>query len=515
MSSAAPWVRWIMVVAGLLAGSTCESLAREPLSFPDAWLEPIPWSALEGWASDDHAAAFAAFAASCRPILRDPKWAQDARPMASALRDVCRRARALSFPDPARSGAFFEDNFRPVEVAKLGDRAGFLTGYYEPIVDGSRVPTPVFHTPLYRRPEDLVVLGGQPAGQEFPNRAQVGRRVDDHVVVPYFDRGQIEDGALDGRHLEICWIKDPLEAMIIQIEGSARIRLEDGSILRVNYAAHNGLPYTAIGRVLIQRNQVPKEEMSLDRIRKWVAEHSDEAADLRRTNRSYVFFRISGLDSDEPPVGGQGVKLTPGRSIAVDSALHVYGTPFFIVADLPSATGNTTVSFRRLMIAQDTGSAIVGPARADLFFGAGDDAGRAAGRVRQAGRFAMLIPREIDPVDAGARMPEPQPRPDFEAMAASEAALAKSTTQIRPGAPVRIGRPVNAVAHVPEPQPRPDFETEAKAAAEAAPAKPIVQTRPGAPRRMVRHVAGRPERRRLHRQYLQYWGAWRYQGVWR
>lgn len=410
-------------IAAVAITGPAESPARalEALTFSNAWFEPVSWSALQGWASDDHAAAFAAFAASCRPILKDPQWVRDSRPMAAALKRVCRRARSLAPADSAQAGAFFEENFRPVEIARLGERAGFLTGYYEPIVEGSRVPTPVFHTPLYRRPADLAVVGGEAKGGEFPNRAQVGRRVDGQVVVPYFERGEIEEGALDGRHLEICWIKDPIDAMIIQIQGSARIRLEDGVMLRINYAAHNGFPYTAIGRVLIQRGLVPKEEMSLERIRKWMLEHPTEAPELRRNNRSFVFFHVTGLDTDDPPVGGQGVMLTPGRSIAVDKTLHVYGTPFFIVADLPAGSGKATVPFRRLMIAQDTGSAIIGPARADLFFGAGDEAGRIAGQVRQPGEFAMLIPRDIDPVEAGATVPEPLPRPPFEALAKAEA----------------------------------------------------------------------------------------------
>jgi peptidoglycan lytic transglycosylase A len=428
MRAATGWICLTAIAVGAIAGSISSSAqANEPLAFPNAWFEPVPWSTLDGWAGDDHAAAFAAFTASCRPILKDPEWVRDARPMAAALRRVCRRARNLSQPDSARAGAFFEENFRPVQIARLGDRAGFLTGYYEPIVDGSRVPTPVYHIPLYRRPADLVLIGEQTKGGEFPNRAQVGRRIDDQVVVPYFDRGQIEDGALDGRHLEICWIKDPIDAMIIQIQGSARIRLEDGLMLRINYAAHNGFPYTAIGRILIERGQVAKEEMSLERIRKWMLDHPEDAPELRRNNRSFVFFRITGLDTGDPPVGGQGVKLTPGRSIAVDKTLHVYGTPFFIAADLPSGPGRGTVPFRRLMVAQDTGSAIVGPARADLFFGAGDEAGRAAGQVRQPGHFAMLVPRDIDPVKVGAALPKPLPRPPFEAQAKTAARAAAET----------------------------------------------------------------------------------------
>jgi membrane-bound lytic murein transglycosylase A len=163
--------------------------------------------------------------------------------------------------------------------------------------------------------------------------------------------------------------------------------------------------------VLIERNIIPREEMSMARIRDWMAAHPEEAKEVRRQNRSYVFFRVVGLTGDREPLGGQGVPLTPGRSIAVDRALHVYGTPFFIEAELPLEGARSADPFHRTMIAQDTGSAIVGPARADLYFGAGDDAGRIAGRIRQSGRFAMLVPREIDPVASGARVPLPQVRP--------------------------------------------------------------------------------------------------------
>lgn len=381
-----------------------------PLRIPDSQLEPIDFSDLPDWAVDDHASAFAAFLASCRPIVRTT--AEDTRPVLPALVSVCRRAladRSLR-GDGDKARLFFEQNFRPLRIAKLGESAGFLTGYYEPIVDGSRFPTRTFSVPLYRRPPDLVAPGAPPKAS-FPNRGRVVRVTSRGDSVPYFDRGEIEDGALDGQHLEVCWLKDPAELLTIQIQGSARVRLEDGVMLRINYDAHNGYPYTAVGRVLIERNIIPREEMSMARIREWMIANPEDAKEVRRQNRSYVFFRIVGLTDDREPAGGQGVPLTPGRSIAVDRALHVYGTPFFIDADLPLAGARSTDPFRRTMIAQDTGSAIVGPARADLYFGAGDDAGRVAGRIRQAGRFAMLVPREIDPVAAGARMPLPQVRP--------------------------------------------------------------------------------------------------------
>jgi membrane-bound lytic murein transglycosylase A len=419
MRTALLWVCGISVLTASVIPIAAAGQSK-PFTFPNGWFEPVVWNDLEGWSADDHAAALAAFLASCRPILADPGWARDSRPVAVAMKGICHRAKAAFPLHSAAARAFFEGNFRPLRIGRLGDAGGFLTAYYEPILNGSRFPTPVFHTPLYRRPEDLVALGSTAQGDGFPNRAQVGRRVDGRVV-PYFDRGQIEGGALDGRHLEICWVADPIDALIVQIEGSARVRLEDGAMLRVNYAAHNGFPYTSIGRVLVERNLMSKDETSFDRIRKWMRANPEQASEVRRTNRSYVFFRISGLGDEEPPAGGQGVRLTPGRSIAVDTSVHVYGTPFFISADLPRPGEKGIRPFRRLMIAQDTGSAIVGPARADLFFGTGDEAGHAAGQVRQSGQFVMLVPRAIDPVAASSHVPQPRSRPVFEAKAVAQA----------------------------------------------------------------------------------------------
>jgi peptidoglycan lytic transglycosylase A len=382
----------------------------EPLTLRDSQLEPIDWKALDGWAADDHAAAFATFLASCRPLLRTIPPPSETRPMYFALKQACSRAVAAGRLAGGPARLFFERNFRPLRIAKLGDSAGFLTGYYEPIVDGSRFPTGIFKVPIYRRPPDLVPPPNG-TGPGFPNRGQSLRRTSSSELVPYYDRGEIFDGALDGQHLEICWIKDQTDALVIQIQGSARVRLEDGTMLRINYDAHNGYPYVAVGRILIERNIIPREEMSLERIREWMRANPQAAEEVRRQNRSFVFFRIVGLSDDREAVGAQGVPLTPGRSIAVDNSLHVYGTPFFIRADRSLTGDKRTASFDRLMIAQDTGSAIVGPARADIYWGAGDEAGRIAGRIRDPGSFAMLVPREIDPVVAGARMPLPPRRP--------------------------------------------------------------------------------------------------------
>jgi len=414
--------------------------ASEPLRIADAALEPTGWNELDGWRSDDHASAFTTFQASCRPILRS-KSPNDDRPVRAALQAVC--ARAVKSGPLTREAArqFFETNFLPIRIRKLGDTAGFLTGYYEPIVDGSRFPTREFTVPLYRRPPDLLAAGTTHPGGPFPNNGRAFRRNSKGELVPYYDRGEIEDGALDGRHLEICWLRSATEALFIQIQGSARVRLEDGTMLRLNYDAHNGYPYVPVGRALIDRNIIPREEMSMQRIREWMQANPDEAKNVRRQNRSVVFFRIVGLNEDGEALGAQGIPLSAGRSIAVDKALHVYGTPFFIEADLPLVGPRPSTPFRRTMIAQDTGSAIVGPARADLYFGAGEQAGQIAGRVRQAGRFALLLPRDLDPVAAGAHMPLPPPRPPVPAtvrrpsparIASHEGSEAKSDSKATP-----------------------------------------------------------------------------------
>jgi len=407
----------------------------EPLQLRDTALEPIEWSALKGWSGDDHVAAFATFLASCRSLLRSSLRQDEKRPMYAALTQVCRRALVAGRLAEDQARLFFERNFRPLHITRLGDSAGFLTGYFEPIVDGSRVPTGIFKVPIYRRPPDLVPPLHS-AGPSFPNKGQSLRRTDGGTLVPYYDRGEILDGALDGKRLEICWIKNKSDALTIQIQGSARVRLEDGAMLRINYDGHNGYPFVPLSRILIERNVIAREEMSLERIREWVRANPQSAEEFLRQNRSFMFFRIVGLTDDrqaaghqEKPreaIGAQGITLTPTRSIAVDNALHVYGTPFFIEADLPLTDEKRGDHFDHLMIAQDTGSAIVGPARADIFWGAGDRAGQLASHVHHAGNFAMLVPRELDPTAAAARMPLPPQKPIAPAEAKTRTPSARS-----------------------------------------------------------------------------------------
>jgi membrane-bound lytic murein transglycosylase A len=279
------------------------------------------------------------------------------------------------------------------------------------VLEGSRTQNEVYSVPIYRRPSNLFVKGQTQASVGLPNKGAVYRKIGRRKLVPYYDRAEIEDGKIEGRGLEIAYLKNQTDLLFAQIQGSARIELPDGSMVRINYDAHNGYPYTPVGRILIDRGIIPREQMSMQKIREWMEQNPDGADELRRQNRSYIFFREVNLSDKDEAVGAQGVPLTAGRSIAVDKALHVYGTPFFIEGDLPIESERSKTPFRRLMIAQDTGSAIVGPARADLYFGAGVEAGRVAGRLKNNARFVMLVPKGLDPVARGRKLPVPDERP--------------------------------------------------------------------------------------------------------
>ena len=376
---------------------------------------------IDGWADDDHDAAFATFLKSCKAILQGEREAAPTTSRCSARCSGCARRRSTAEPQkPGQARAFFEQNFRPVRIAPLGsaDGDGFITGYYEPIVEGAAQPRPRATTSRSIASPAVCCRAAAwrwrarrspPAdGGKDKKKKQHGRS---RKLVSYYDRAAIDDGALAGRNLEICWLKDPIDAFFAQIQGSVRVRLDDGKLMRLNYDAANGHPYYAVGRWLIDRGIVPKEEMSMDRIREWMERNPKEGEELRRRNKSYVFFRETHLPSDEEPIGAQGISLTPGRSIAVDRKLHTYGTPFFISAYLPIEGLKPDTWFKRLMIAQDTGGAIVGPARADLYFGAGDEAASVAGRLRHYGKFVMLAPKRARSPRPMTTIPLPRPRP--------------------------------------------------------------------------------------------------------
>jgi membrane-bound lytic murein transglycosylase A len=432
-----------------------------PLQINGSQYLPLAWADIPGWSDDDQLAAYRTFRASCRPIAAQHDLPSDPKALGISLRDPCRAARATEISDGATARGFFEAHFTPLKISRLGEGDGFVTGYYEPVLEGSRTPTDVYNVPVYRRPSNLFVRGFKQSSPDLPNKGQVFRKIGRRKLVPYYDRGEIEDGAIAGRGLEICWLKNPTDLLFAQIQGSARIKLQDGSTVRINYDAHNGYPYTAVGRVLIDRGIIPKEEMSMQRIREWMEQNPDGAKDLRRQNRSYILFREVNLSDKDEAVGAQGVPLTPGRSIAVDKALHVYGTPFFIEGHLPIESEQSKTPFHRLMIAQDTGSAITGPARADLYFGAGADAGKVSGRLKHSMHFVMLVPKSLDPSERGRRLPIPDPRPSEKiaklfppADGAKVASKSPTGTAAAPGSTMAQAS-ATAVAAIPLPEARP------------------------------------------------------------
>jgi peptidoglycan lytic transglycosylase A len=395
-----------------------------PLEISGSQYLPLVWSDVPGWDDDDHLAAYRTFRASCKPIVAKPNGSPEPKAIGDSLRDPCRDARGQDLADSARAKAFFEAHFQPVRISRLGDSDGFVTGYYEPVLDGSRTQNEVYNVPIYRRPSNLFVRGFKQDASNLPNKGPVYRKIGRRKLVPYYDRAEIEDGAIEGRGLEICWLRSQTDLLFAQIQGSARIELDDGSTVRINYDAYNGYPYTPVGRILIERGIIPREEMSMQRIRDWMEQNPNAANELRRQNRAYVFFREVQLSDKDEAVGAQGIPLTAGRSIAVDKSLHVYGTPFFITGELPIESDRAKTPFHRLMIAQDTGSAIVGPARADLYFGAGAEAGRISGRLKHNIQFVMLVPKSLDPVVYGRKMPLPDARPS--------AKIAKLFPQVAP-----------------------------------------------------------------------------------
>ncbi|MBN8938015.1 MAG: MltA domain-containing protein [Rhizobiales bacterium] len=380
-----------------------------PFVFPDARLEAVKFADIPGWDEDRQDLAFKTFVISCRQIMQARSAPRVAQPIWFALRDIC--PRALELPGPVSrvaAKAFFETEFRPARIAKMTDPAGFLTGYYEPEVEAARERSDEFGVAFLSRPDDLTNGRGATSGG-FDARGGAGRWVAGRLL-PYFDRGEIEAGALDGRGLEIAWVRSPTDVLFTQIQGSARLRFADGSTLRIGYAAHNGHRYVPVGRVLVERGIATREQMSMDFIRTWMGQNPEAARDVRWQNRSYVFFRVkSELATEDGPIGGQGVSITAWRSIAVDRNVHAYGTPVFIDSNLPTGPSESGEPYRRLMIAQDTGSAIVGPARGDLFLGTGPEAGSTAGRIRHRADWYVLLPAPLSP--EAANVPVPLPRP--------------------------------------------------------------------------------------------------------
>ncbi|WP_043540468.1 murein transglycosylase A [Salinarimonas rosea] len=358
-----------------------------------ARLERVAYTDLPGWEADDHAAALAAFRVSCDPILEGRAALRPAAAAGVDLLAACRAAQGVAAGD---ARAYFERTFVPHRVIPPSGR-GFLTGYYEPELAGSLVRTPRFATPLRARPADLVTLAEGKTRPGVDGSLRAALTDDAGGFRPAPTRAEIEEGALGDAAPPIVWLEEPGEAFIVHVQGSARIRLEDGRVLRVGYAGRNGHPYTSIGRLLVERGAIDRDAMSLERLLGWLRENPEEARALMRENASYIFFAV--LDANDPahdrapgPTGGAGVPLTPGRSLAVDRGLWPYGLPFWLSGALPDADG-VVHPLARLMVAQDTGSAILGPARGDYFVGSGARAGTRAGLIRHATDFFVLLPR--------------------------------------------------------------------------------------------------------------------------
>ena len=358
-------------------------------------LEASSFAALPGFAADRHGEALRAFLKSCAAPAHRAAATSILRP--GALKNAC--VVAASEESATNPRAFFEQNFQPFRIVAENTPEAFFTGYYQPEIAGSLVQSAEFPTPVYAPPPDLTAL---PEGKRVGALAELtaARRGPDGGLTPYPDRAAIEDGALD--HVpsvrKLVYLRDKADLFLTQVQGSARVRLNDGRILHLSFAARNGQPYTAIARVLVQRGVAPPAEMTMRRLVNWLRrnglERGQAGDDLLRLNRSFVFFDASiDKDAARQPAGGSGVGLSPLRSIAIDAHIWPYGLPFYIDARLPWRSVELE-PFQRLTIAQDTGSAIVGPARADIFFGLGDEAGSRAGEVRHHGQFFLLLPKD-------------------------------------------------------------------------------------------------------------------------
>jgi membrane-bound lytic murein transglycosylase A len=354
---------------------------------------PVDYPGLPGWADEDARGAYAAFRKSALYMATAPKPNRDGSlgVRLEAFGSAFEEARATAAPENPR--AFFERHFQPCFVAPVPADAGSVTGFYEPELVASKVETSRFRFPLYARPEDLIDLdeSNRPAGMD-PSFA-FGRRAANGIV-EYFDRREIESGAIARRAPAIAWLADRVDLFFAHVQGAARLRMQDGETVRVTYAAKSGHPFTGPGGVLAGMGEIRREEVTMQSIRAWLHANLCRMDEILWRNRSFIFFRQTTVeDADGGPVAAAKVQLTAGRSLAVDRLLHTFGTPFYIHAPSLRAFGN--MPFRRLMIAQDTGSAIVGAARGDIFTGSGTAAGEIAGVIRHPADFYCFIPRAL------------------------------------------------------------------------------------------------------------------------
>ena len=397
-------IRWpVMTAAGAIAGilaaaELSTAAANTPINpklraLPMSAVSyvPVTFAEIPGWEADDHLAAFDAFMRSCRRIVPQSPSSRRVLP-ADLLADICGVAATLSQATVSRSAAkaFFEAHFTPHRVAHA-DAAGMVTGYYEPVVKGSRKRGRGFTAPILRRPADLVnVVQETERGAKADGLTHV-RRASDGQLVPYPTRKEIEEGALAGMGLELLYLSDPVDVFFMQVQGSGRVELDDGTTVRVTYDGKNGHPYTSVGRHLIETGQFTTEQVSLQSLERWLRSEPERGRAAMQVNESYVFFRELAEAEAQGPLGAMSIPLSEGRSLAVDTTYHALGLPVWVSS--PKLTHVTPPGgFGRLMVAHDVGSAIRGPERGDIYFGSGDAAGRLAGITKHAANFIVLLP---------------------------------------------------------------------------------------------------------------------------
>lgn len=363
----------------------------------DFSLRPVPFKEIEGWEDDDPSSLFPVMA-RCLRHVRDvkPYRTGSLGVTADELASVFAAAADRSTKTAAEARAFFEEAFQPFRIARADGNAGFVTAFYEPEVEVSATPSEEFRFPFYRRPPDLIDIDDTNRPEGFDRTYAFARQTKEGIGY-YPRREAIDKGYLDGKGLEIAWAKSKVDVFFAHVQGAARLVYPGGRLQRITYAAKAGHPFTGIGRYLVDIGEIPLAEISMQSIRAWLAAHPERGDQVLWQNRSYIFFREAPVDGLElGPVAAAKVPLEAMRSLAVDRLIHTFSSPFFIRSDtLTHLTGGKP--FARLMLALDTGSAIVGPARGDIFTGSGFEAGELAGNVRNDADFVILIPKAAAP----------------------------------------------------------------------------------------------------------------------
>jgi peptidoglycan lytic transglycosylase A len=352
-------------------------------SMPTTVYEQGRWLDLPGWDTDNVQEAWHAFLESCHALRFSAEWAPS-----------CTAAQSVAAESASAIRIYFESHFEPFKIVrragKVREETGLITGYFEPLLHGSRVASARFVAPLYAPPPDLLIVDLASVYPELKGK-RVRGRLEGNKVLPYYSRAELPgDAAIHGN--EIVWVDNFFDAMMLEVQGSGRVQLPDSQIIRLQYADQNGQPYRSVGRYLVQTGALTLEEATLPGIRAWLLAHPQQVQEVLNANPSVVFFNESPLgDPNLGPKGAQGIALTSGRSIAVDPTWVPLGTPVFLATTLP----DSSLPLQRLVIAQDTGGAISGAPRADYFCGGGPQAADLAGKMRQQGSLWLIWPRNV------------------------------------------------------------------------------------------------------------------------